>query len=230
MNTPDQLIFTSVKEKHLEVDATLKHLVKIHNSAKELFILAEELDAEGFSDFLQPVLEIRHSMEHVVRGLYHRLFESYEKDADFDYIRRCYEKALGHEYRCFFDSADWISVRYREKIIKSLKGFDAECIHGAIPNWYSKLNPRAEAINKEIADIRSNKDISKGHQVVDEIEHYQGVLSELTSTYEVIQNSMPSLIELRSKQRRKFAGKIVGAILLAILSATIGSVVTAVSR
>ncbi len=101
MNAPNQLIFTSIQEKHSEVDEALKHLVKIHNSAKELFILAEELDADGFSDFLQPVLEIRHSMEHVIRGLYHRFFKSYKEESDFDYIRRCYEKALGHEYRIF---------------------------------------------------------------------------------------------------------------------------------
>ena len=63
-----------------------KSLVEIHNHAKSIILCAEEFDPQ-FQDFLQPILELRHSLEHIVRAKAAELGINGEVDAgNQDYI------------------------------------------------------------------------------------------------------------------------------------------------
>jgi len=42
-------------------------LIEIHNNAKSVFLLAEEFDLES-KDFVQPAMELRHGLEHLIRA------------------------------------------------------------------------------------------------------------------------------------------------------------------
>ena len=48
------------------LDDLWAQIVEVHNEAKTLFLLAEELEHEQFRDFIQPINEHRHSLEHIV--------------------------------------------------------------------------------------------------------------------------------------------------------------------
>lgn len=172
-------------------------------------------------------------MEHIVRGLYHRISVGYDQESDFDYVRRCFEKALGHEYRSFFDSADWISVRYRELIIEKLRPYTPDCIKEVIPEWYSELRPRIDTINREIAAIRSDKDISRGHSVLDEVKKYEGIIEELGAIHDRVQDAVSTLIDLqvrRKAEQRTADGKTWRELLVngivALAAAALGALLT----
>jgi len=145
-----------------------KSLVEIHNHAKSIFLCAEEFDPQ-FQDFLQPILELRHSLEHIVRAKAAELGINGEVDAgNQDYIPHSLSKAIGHEYRAFFDAADWFSVCIRNRITQALRRYSPANIDAVLPDYYSKLRPRVDQICREIADIRGAKDISKSNDLLDE--------------------------------------------------------------
>lgn len=47
--------------------ASWSKLIEIHNHAKSVFLLAEEFDPES-KDFIQPAMELRHGLEHIIRA------------------------------------------------------------------------------------------------------------------------------------------------------------------
>ena len=134
-------------------------IVEVHNEAKTLFLLGEELDRDQFLDFIQPINEHRHSLEHIIRAKVDELDNNGTPSPD--YQRNCLEKSLGHEYRAFFDCADWISIVLRGEIDAILRPYTAECIHKVLPDYYAKWRPRVTEISQAIAVLRGTKDVSK---------------------------------------------------------------------
>ena len=178
-------------------------LIEIHNHAKALFLYAEEIDRE-FKDFLQPALELKHALEHIIRAKAAALGVSKEPDvAAEEYAAHSYDKAIGHEYRAFFDAADWVSVRLREIITDRLKPFSQECISAVLPDYYKQLRPQVEKICREIARIRGDKDIAKGNNVLDEVCEYQETINEPIKIREKIDCALPGLLEWKAKGKRR---------------------------
>jgi len=192
-------------------------IVEVHNEAKGLFLLAEELEQEDFRDFIQPFNELRHAYEHVIRAKANELGMD-GSSPDPDYQRRSLNKTLGHEYRAFFDCADWLSVILRERIQEILLPYSADCITTALPDYYAKFQPRILVITKAIAKVRGDKDISKGRAdlggevresttLLHEVREYKKTLNELQEIHEQIVASIPALQECRARLRREFQKK-----------------------
>ena len=138
------------------LDDLWAQIVEVHNEAKTLFLLAEELEHEQFRDFIQPINEHRHSLEHIVRAKANSL--GLDPDGtDENYQRDSLRKALGHEYRAFFDCADWIAIVLREEIDCTLRPYDTSCIKDALPSYYSGLRSRITQISTAIAQTRRKK-------------------------------------------------------------------------
>jgi hypothetical protein len=195
-------------------------LVKIHNHAKVMFIVAEERDLTH-STYIQPISELKNALDHIVRAKSAELgINGNPENSGEEYINQCIEKAIGHAYRAFFDSADWLSVSLRDRIESVLAGYSSDCIKTVIPDYYSKYKPRADKICCEIAKIRNGKDVSKGKDLLDEVEKYRVVVEELIDIDEKISNSISSLIDLKNKSRRE-------KILQLLLAASIGACFTA---
>jgi len=182
-------------------DTQWRRLVEIHNHVKSIFLCAEEMEFNGeFRDFLQPVMELRHALEHIIRSKSAELGINQEPDAhNPNYITSSYDKAIGHEYRSFFDAADWLSVCIREHIIKALSGYSPQCLVAVMPTYYTTIRPRIDQICKEIAIIRGKKDIAKDKDLVDEVGRYRDILNELLRINEQVQNAIPALAEWKSK-------------------------------
>ena len=186
-------------------------LIKIHNHAKSIFLLAEEFDPES-KDFIQPAMELRHGLEHIIRAQAAVLGINADAGDDDDYVAHSFDKAIGHEYRAFFDAADWLSTALRKRIITTLTPYPSECIKDVIPAYYSNIRARIDEISKQIAEIRGAKDVARNSDIdakvgksetaILEVAKYREIISELVEIDEKIQSSISSLVDWNTKNRR----------------------------
>lgn len=219
-------------------DETWREIVLVHNAAKKLFLLAEETEPHQFKSFLQPYNELRHAYEHVVRMVANHLGMD-EAGPDCSYCTTSLRRALGHEYRAFFDCADWLSVILRELIQHTLQGFSQDAICAALPDYYSNTKQRIIEITESIAGIRGAKDIAKSAPpgeviapesgVIIEVQEYMQKVEELRAIHKAVNAAMPSLLEYRKKEREKERSdwwwRIVAAVLAGIVMFIVGQVV-----
>ena len=202
-------------------------IVELHNHAKSLYLAAEE-HSLGFKDFIQPNNEMKHALEHIIRaqavtlGIADKKFDKQEEQDE--YVEDCFRKALGHEYRSFFDSADWISVTLRSKIIEHLEPYSNACITNDLPDYYTKDKKSIDEINDVIAEIRSRKDIAKDGKL-EEVKHYCDILKELEVIYCKTRDAVPSLNEFSKKEEQKTFNEKLWQILLMVLSALFGGLI-----
>ena len=176
---------------------TWSQIVKIHNYVKALTLRAEELNPGG--EFYFPsVVEERDAFEHVIRakgvelGLWAPPVPSYAADS--------LGRALAYEYRAFFDMADWLSILYREKISGVVAGHSVDCVRRVIKEYYSEIRPKLETACREIAAVRSNKDIA-GDRFLDQVEHYWAILEQLDGFLSRLVSSKSTLHEYTAKER-----------------------------
>lgn len=174
--------------------------VEIHTRAKQVFLLAEELDPEQSKTWMPPLTEYRHALEHIVRAKAAAC--GVKSDTEPRYIETNLDKALGHVYRAFFDAADWLAICLREAIPKEIEGYSNEAIQAVLPAYYSKIRPTLLKASVEIAGIREGKDIGQGASAkVDK--HYIEILMELVQYYKDVRQARPALDEFRKRERKK---------------------------
>lgn len=156
-------------------------ICQIYFLTKHYLILAEEL-SEEFDTFLQPVKEHRDAFDHIARVYGYKYLQSEIKNVDV-YRSENMNKAVGHVYRAFFDTADWLSYICRKKIRQLLSGKTREEILAVYPS-YDGLKSMLNEIPIAIANIRKNKDVSDDITVlVREVEGYRAILDKLLKAY-----------------------------------------------
>ena len=177
-------------------------------------------------------MELRHALEHVIRAQA-VLAGMGGKDTDGDYVLHSFDKAIGHEYRAFFDAADWLSVSIRQRITKTLARFSNRCVDAVLPDYYKQLRPEIDQICRKIAEIRGAKDIArntnsdiddkigKSAEAIEEVDKYRDVIARLTAIAERIQDSTPALLDWRRKN-------LCSALLKWVLGALIGGIISAI--
>lgn len=156
----------------------------IHNSTKELYILSEEYEDE-MSSFIQPIKEQKDSLEHIVRA-YTRYSEKVTNLSDDDekYIRKNLDKAIGHTFRSFFDCADIFSIIIRENLSKELKRFSYSQIIRVWPE-YEGFRKKLVDTPKQIADLRTNKDIAKDNvDIIAMVDEYKKTIYQIWEIYD----------------------------------------------
>jgi len=194
-------------------------IVQLHRATKELTLLAEEHELE-WRKFIQPAMEEGHALEHIIRSKAAELgsLADLEPDNKLGYIDKNLDKAIGHLYRAFFDTADWLSVILRQKIINALKMYDNRCITAVMPEYYQKIRPNLEQINSEIAQIRKGKDIGKDisadKALIDQVEFYKEKLEKLLTYHKTIITKVPALEQYKNKEAKKdFRQKVIGFVI-----------------
>lgn len=195
-------------------------IVEVHNEAKTLFLLAEEIEPERFQEFIQPINEHRHSLEHIIRAKADELGLG-EEEASEEYQRSSLKKTLGHEYRAFFDCADWIAVILREDILETLQPYDPSCIQAVLPEYYKSLRARILDISEAIAEIRSRKDISREPRIVEQVGKYKEALDELRTIHRRVIDAVPSLEDFRAKARKGYRKDWVWGVVAGLLVACV---------
>jgi len=207
------------------LDVLWAQIVEVHNEAKTLFLLGEELEHEHFRDFIQPINEHRHSLEHIVRAKANSL--GLDPDgANETYQHDSLRKALGHEYRAFFDCADWIAIILREDIENTLRPYDADSIKDALPDYYSRLRGRVTEISIAIAQKRGDKNVSKADKILNDVREYKVILDELRGLHKRVTTAQDALEDHRSRTRKTRVNKwilgIAGSLVVAGIVGVVG--------
>ena len=159
-------------------------ICQIYFLTKHYLILAEEL-SDDFDTFLQPVKEHRDAFDHVARVYGYKYLQNEIKNVD-TYRTENMNKAVGHVYRAFFDTADWLSYICRKKIRLLLDGKSREEIVSIYPE-YDHTKSMLNELPLAIANIRKNKDVSDDiAELVKEVEGYRDILDKLLTTYREI--------------------------------------------
>jgi len=204
-----------------EIDK-LEKIRDLYAKTKGWMLYAEEIDPE-FKSFVQPVNELRHAFDHLMRLFAVKL--EIREEPEEGYVKTHLEKTLAHVFRGAFDTLDKLSITIRKKIINEVSPFSSDTINMAIPEYYSKIKPDIEEINKRIAEIRANKDVAS--IAYDEIEEYSNLIERLKEYYTLILEKKSKLIEYEKESMRKenkvfvlIAGAIGGGLLTGILFGT----------
>ena len=159
-------------------------ICQIYFLTKHYLLLAEEL-SDDFDTFLQPVKEHRDAFDHVARVYGYKFLQNDIKDID-TYRNENMNKAVGHAYRAFFDTADWLSYICRQKIRQLLTGKTYDEIVSKYPDYPQVKKLLLEAATS-IAKIRENKDISDNvSELVKEVNQYKTLLDRLLDAYQAI--------------------------------------------
>ena len=190
-----------------------------------MFIFCEENGIE-LKSFLQPNNELKNALEHIVRAKANELGLTLTSPIDQPYIQTNLDRALGHEYRAFFDICDWLSIILRRELLESLKHYDHETINAVIPSYYSAIRPKFEKICSDIATVRTSKDIGMVNNILAEVEKYNSILAELISINSEIKAKIPSLIDLSRSRRKSDKRAKYWDILKLVLAIVIGAIVT----
>mgnify|MGYP000892550380 CR=1 FL=1 len=213
-----------------------RKIVIIHNHAKAHLIYCEEADLNQ-KTFLQPWNELRNALEHIIRAKACAVGLNHLVGDPADYQRANLDKALGHEYRAYFDVCDWLTVVLRQRIRETLAPYTEhpEIIREVIPNYYADIRPALEKLTQQIADVRTRKDI-KG-DVLEEVEQYNKIVLELKTFADDLSSKVPSLIELKAAKvaaheknvkLEQYKGRLGlrNAIIVGLLTVAVGAAIT----
>lgn len=177
--------------KKEDICRKLDTIGQIHMLTKHYLLIAEEISEEGVT-FLQPLKEHRDAYDHMMRVFYlPRRLEDPKVPAEFDrdeYIETNVEKALGHEYRAFFDMADWLTFICRRKIREELSLRRVKQAYTAKygEDAFQKAKKLINTVSFEIAQYRTEKDIGKKGSSLSDVLNYKGTIDQLLEIYKQV--------------------------------------------
>lgn len=166
-----------------DIKQMLVDMSKIHMYTKHYLLVAEELSSEGVV-FLQPLKEHRDAYDHLCRIFF--LDSTSNIKDEKAYIQDNVKKALGHEYRAFFDTVDWLTFICRKYIREQLsyrgirKEYQGEYDYSATRKFVNDLP-------FEIAKYREQKDISNKNSLLKDVDAYREIVERLLDIYKEIQ-------------------------------------------
>lgn len=174
-------IFLILQDEDIQMQ--WKNICNLHGITKGYLLLAEEICEDGVV-FFQPLKEHRDAYDHIIRTF---SIDLKKIPADFDckaYVAKNLDKAYGHEFRAFFDTADWLSynlrktirIRLRKMSRKEKQRFVQKC---GINNLFEKLNQYPF----EVAKLRGEKDIAAKSDL-QQVEEYRNILDQLSEIYQ----------------------------------------------
>lgn len=169
--------------KNSDINDSWEILCKIHVLTKHYTLLAEEYNISTRA-FLQPMKEQKDAYEHIIRAYTRSCEKHVLTDDDKKYMTKNIEKAIGHEYRAFFDTIDYLTICLRELISKEL----SECSYKDIIKVFSEYTKYKEIlvnIPEKIAEHRERKDIGS-NEMLKFASDYGKTVDELLKCYKYI--------------------------------------------
>jgi hypothetical protein len=206
-----------------DLDNKWRVIVELYKHTKALIILAEENEFDELKTFIQPFLEQRSALDHICRAMSVKI--GIQSNTE-EYVIQSLDKAIGHLYRAFFDSADWIGIILREKIIQLMQPYTNECITVVAPEYYQRTRPNIEKLNSDFAKLRQSKDIAVNNTIISQIEDYHQKIEELLEEYKNLIPKVPTLEEVTHEQAKKAYRELIIVIVATILGAVLGVIGT----
>lgn len=165
-----------------KIEKYLNELSEIHKYTKHYLLIAEEISEEGVA-FLQPMKEHRDAYDHLIRIFSLPIKELNEKFNPEEYVLDNVKKAFGHEYRAFFDMADWFTYICRKYIREELT---YSSVRKRYEEKYKDFDEVRKFINQvpfDVAKYREDKDVSNDEQLLSEVLSYKEIMDKLLKIY-----------------------------------------------
>lgn len=169
--------------KKSNINDTWEILCKIHILTKHYTLLAEEYNISTKA-FLQPMKEQKDAYEHIIRAYTRKCEKQSLSEEDENYMIKNIEKAIGHEYRAYFDTIDYLTICIRELLLKELSGITYNAIIEKYPE-YDKYKRILIDMPERIAKYRELKDIGSS-EMLKFASDYGKVVDDLISCYKYL--------------------------------------------
>lgn len=169
-----------------EIGRYLNDMSRIHMYTKHYLLIAEELSESGVT-FLQPLKEHRDAYDHLMRIFALADRDDYEKLDVEKYVLDNIRKAFGHEYRAFFDMADWFTYICRKYIREELSFKSKRKKYAAIYD-YDEAQKLINEVPFEIAKFREEKDVSNKRLILGEVISYKETMDKLLQIYKQVKS------------------------------------------
>ena len=173
-----------------DVAKFLEAMSTIHASTKHYLLISEELCNEGVA-FLQPLKEHRDAQDHLMRifGLSNpKISTKNAQISDENYIIDNVKKAFGHEYRAFFDTADWFTYICRRYIREELSFPSKRKKYEESFKDFTELKTFINDLPLLIAQYREKKDVSNCSTVLNEVAKYEDTMIQLLKYYKNVES------------------------------------------
>ena len=168
-----------------EIIRYLNEMSKIHMFTKHYLLIAEEISEDGVT-FLQPLKEHRDAYDHLIRIFALAVKDDDRIDAE-QYILDNIKKAFGHEYRAFFDMADWLTYICRKYIREELSFNSKRKKYKEKFDDFEDVKRFINEIPYTIARYREGKDVSNHIPILSEVTDYKETIDKLLLLYRRVQ-------------------------------------------
>lgn len=193
-------------------------MLALHEKCKAILILAEEIDPNA-ATFIQPTVELRHALDHIFRAISESRKEGESGDARAE---ASLNHAASHIGRAFFDAAEWLTISLRERTMRVLGKYPADVIAKVLPEYYSVIRPRIDALTRDIAALRSQRG-GDSERILQDAERYEAVIRELLDFLNKAEQSLPALASTVESSRKK---RVAQSVFLTLIAALLGALVT----
>jgi hypothetical protein len=169
-----------------------KELSPIYLSVKRTIIEAETHDPLKRS-YLAPYNELRNTLDHIIKAA----ICTETKD-----LMNNLREAKVHINRAGYDVYEILASNLGIYINKTMINYSSTVINSVFPAYYTEIQPLLIEVQKEIIDIRSNKNID-GEINPEPFEKYEKNKDHLIKIIGTIQGYIP-LLEAEKKKQKKF--------------------------
>lgn len=159
---------------------------QVHMYTKHYLLVSEEISEEGIT-FLQPLKEHRDAYDHLLRVFALPMKETENVDME-KYALDNVKKAFGHEYRAFFDTADWFTYICRKYIREELAFNSKRRKYEEIYNDFEDVKSFINEVPFMIAKYREEKDVSNHEPILSEVLSYKNTMDKLLEIYKKVKS------------------------------------------
>jgi hypothetical protein len=186
---------------------TIKGFSDLYFKVRYYIILAEKIDKEG-KIYIGPLNELRNALDHIFKSVVATDSEH------FDYEMK---EVKEHMVRAGWDVYEVMALNIGDDVVDKIKKYDTDTLTKAFPDYYPKIKPEINAIKKELAKIKQNRqsnnfdDFGVFDKYFDQIEKYLKINEE-------VDNVIPSLEEYKRKKTfEKWKDRIAGFFIAVII-------------
>lgn len=171
--------------ENAKISQYLEDMSRVHTYTKHYLLIAEEISESG-ENFLQPLKEHRDAYDHLMRIFTLTIKSVDEKFNAEEYIMDNVKKAFGHEYRAFFDMADWFTYICRKYIWEELS-YSIKRKKYAEKYDFQKTRDFINKVSYMIVKYREEKDVSNHEPILSEVLKYKDTMDKLLEIYKDVQ-------------------------------------------
>ena len=200
----------------------LKDLTLIYAKAKQMILLAEELDP-SFRSNIMVIKELRDSNDHLMR-LFSEWIVNEDSPKNEEYMFAQIDKARGHVFRAGYDAIDGVVVSYKIKVAKALDKVSNGAIADVYPEYYTHAVV-VDGLCEKVANHRNNKDV--GEDSLQNLVDYAEEAKKVAEFCKIALAKVPLMLDWEKKNRKKlFLENVLMVFIVGIVIALLGAFAT----